>query len=166
MRQLIPAFLAGTALLLHIGGAAAAAGSSDDVVVFERGHRTFTVPREILSRGDPPSVFSAIINNLPGLDDGSSSFLFAFGGQMAKENIAGYRLSRDRPRVDGLSGIIYVMSPERAANWLPDSWISRYRDVWYQTGRYATYRRVEPAEVPGWYKVGEADHAHHFESYK
>lgn len=121
-----------------------------DVVQIKLRHHTFLIPKHIAMARE--SVMPDWLINMNGLDDGSSTTLFRFDGQEIKANVAGYRVASDNQFKDDVEGLIIALTPQELSNYKNPETYAQLGDLWRGSGSYKD-RKVEAAEMLGWYKV-------------
>lgn len=139
--------------LATVFGAQAITYALSDVVQIKLRQHTFLIPKHIaMDRG---SVMPDWLLNMSGLDDGSNSTLFRFDDQEVKASVAGYRVASDNQFADDVEALMTALTPEELNAYRDPDDHTMLRDLWQATGSYKD-RKVEPAEIPGWFKVYRA----------
>ena len=121
-----------------------------DVVQIKLRKHTFLIPKHIaMERG---RVIPDWLVNLGGLDDGSSTTLFRFDDEEIKANVPSYQVAGDNQFKDDIEGLIIALTPEEIGRYKDPDTYAQLGDLWRGSGSYKN-RKVESAEMPGWYKV-------------
>ena len=124
-----------------------------DVVQIKLRQHTFLIPKSVAM--DRASVMPDWLINMSGLDDGSSTTLFRFDDQLIKANVKGYQVASDNQFKDDVEGLIIALTPRELSNYKKPQTYAQLADLWLGTGSYRD-RKVEAAEISGWYKVYRA----------
>ncbi|MGD8177449.1 hypothetical protein [Marinimicrobium sp. ARAG 43.8] len=139
-------------ILVAVFGAQAITYAVSDVVRIKLRQHTFLIPKHIAMERE--SVMPDWLLNMSGLDDGSSTTLFKFDDQEIKANVTGYQVDSDNQFKDDVEGLIIALTSEEVGRYKDPSY-AQLSDLWQRTGSYKN-RKVEAAEMPGWYKVYRA----------
>lgn len=140
-------------ILAAVSGTQAITYALSDVVQIKLRQHTFLIPKHIAM--DRASVMPDWLINMSGLDDGSSTTLFRFDDQLIKTNVEGYQVASDNQFKDDIEGLIIALTPRELSNYKNPQTYAQLADLWLGAGSYRD-RRVEAAEIPGWYKVYRA----------
>ena len=122
---------------------------SDTVKVQLRNH-TFLIPKHIAMERE--SVVPIWLLNMSDLDDGSSTTLFRFDDIEIQKHIPSYKIAPDNQFQDDIEGLIIALTSEEVSRYKTPNAYAQLGDLWRTTGSYH-HRKIEPAEMPGWYKV-------------
>ena len=140
-------------LLSTVFGTQAITHALSDVVQIKLREHTFLIPKH--NAMERESVMPAWLLNMSGLDDGSSTTLFKFDDQEIRENVAGYRAASDNQFKDDIEGLIIALTPQELNDYKSPEMYAQLSDLWKGEGSYKD-RKVEAAQIPGWYKVYRA----------
>ncbi|WP_155400604.1 hypothetical protein [Vibrio nigripulchritudo] len=121
-----------------------------DVVEIKLRQHTFLIPKHVAM--DRESVMPDWLLNMSGLDDDSSSTLFRFDDQEVKASVPTYQVASNNQFADDIEVLMTALTPEEFNAYIDPNDHTMIRDLWQAKGSY-TSRKVEPAEIPGWYKV-------------
>ncbi len=124
-----------------------------DVVQIKLRQHTFLIPKHIAMERE--SILPDWLINMSSLDDGSNTTLFRFDDQEVKANVTGYQVASDNQFIDDIEGLIIALTTEEVSRYKSPNTYAQLGDLWRATGSYKE-RKVEPAEIPGWYKVYRA----------
>ena len=145
--------LALTVLLVAVFGIQAITYALSDEVKIKLRHHTFLIPKHIAM--DRATIMPDWLINMGGLDDGSSTTLFRFDDQLIKENVEGYQVASDNQFKDDIEGLIIALTSQELSNYKNPRMYAQLADLWVGVGSYGD-RKVEAAEIHGWYKVYRA----------
>lgn len=124
-----------------------ACGQRTSVSVASRvvlGQKTFLIPKS----NQLETAMPAWLKRLPGLDDGSRSFLVQFPAADIASNIAGYRIA-DGNLQENINGVLSVLTPKEVQRY---EHAEQLAELWRRDGSYKD-AIVEPYTAFGWYKV-------------
>jgi len=121
-----------------------------DVVQIKLRQHIFLIPKQ--NALERESIMPDWLLNMSGLDDGSNTTLFLFDDQEVKASVPSYQTASDNQFKDDLEVLMAALI-EREINDYQDPRIyAELVNLWKGTGSYKN-RKVESAEIPGWYKV-------------
>lgn len=124
-----------------------------DVVEIKLRQHKFLIPKHVAM--DRESVMPDWLLSMSGLDDGSSSTLFRFDDQEVKANVPTYQVASNNQFADDIEVLMTALTPEEFNAYIDPNDHTMLRDLWQAKGSYKN-RKVEPAEIPGWFKVYRA----------
>lgn len=124
-----------------------------DAVQIKLWQHTFLIPKSIAM--DRAGVMPDWLINMSALDDGSSATLFRFDDQLIKANVEGYKVDSDNQFKDDIEGLIIALTSQELSNYKNPQTYAQLANLWLGTGSYRD-RKVEAAEISGWYKVYRA----------
>lgn len=121
-----------------------------DIVKIKLREHVFLITKHIALERE--SVMPDWLLNMSGLDDGSNTTLFLFDDHEVKANVPSYQTASDNQFKDDVEGLIIALTSQEVSNYKNPETYAQLGDLWRGTGSYKN-RRIEPAEMPGWYKV-------------
>lgn len=133
-------FAVAASLLTTLRAGASAEGAPKVVL----GAQTFSIPKENLLEAALPGW----LRRLPGLDDGSRSFLVKFPASELAEGVPDYRVSDGNYRED-ISGVLSALTAEEERRYVASEQLA---DLWHRRDSYRD-AVIEPYTIPGWYEV-------------
>lgn len=140
-------------VLAALIGAQAITYALSDVVRVKLRQHVFLIPKQIAMERE--SVMPDWLLNMGGLDDDFHVTLFRFDDQYVKLNVTGYRVASDNQFKDDLGGVIIALTAQELSDYKNPERYAQLADLWRGTGSYKN-RKVEAADIPGWYKVYRA----------
>ncbi len=124
-----------------------------DVVQIKLRQHTFLIPKH--NALERESVMPDWLLNMSGLDDGSNTTLFLFDDKEIKASVPDYQVASDNQFKDDIEVLMAALISKEISDYQDPHTYAELGDLWQATGSYKD-RKVEPAEIPGWYKVYRA----------